>query len=455
MPVTINKTIQSEKSNSIEQIRYGCSIAAMHSVSAIPHVIPITHCGPGCADKQFMNINFYNGFQGGGYGGGAVIPSTNATEREVVFGGADRLRELIESSRKVLKADLFVVLTGCIPDLVGDDVGAVVSEFKDDGGIPVIYAETGGFRGNNFTGHEIVTRAIIDQFVGDYNGIRQNNLVNLWSLLPYHNTFWRGDLSEIKRLLEGIGLEVNILYGHESNGVSDWKRIPNAAFNLVLSPWLGLATVQHLEQKYGQSFLHIPVIPIGAQETSAFLRRVGEYSQIDKKIVEAYIHKEEKLYYSYLQDFSEFYSEYWWGLPAKFAVLGDSAYNLALTKFLVNQLGLIPVKQIVTENPPEEMRTIITEQFCNISHDVSINVEYEEDSYVIHQKLRTADFGHKPPIIFGTTWERDIAKELKGAIVEVGFPSSYEVVLNRSYIGYRGALTLLERIYSTTVSASA
>jgi len=454
MTTQSSNTVKTEKPNSIEQIRYGCAIAAMQTVSAIPYAIPITHCGPGCGDKQFMNINFYNGFQGGGYGGGAVVPSTNATEREVVFGGADRLHDLIESSRKVLKADLFVVLTGCIPDLVGDDVGAVVSEFKD-GGTPVIYAETGGFRGNNFTGHELVTRAIIDQYVGEYEGPRKKGLVNVWSLLPSHNTFWRGDLSEIKRLLEGIGLEANILFGHESHGVSDWKRIPQAEFNLVLSPWLGLVTAQHLEQKYGQTYLHIPVIPIGAKETSAFLRRVGEYAQVDPARVESFIQKEEKLYYLYLHDFSDFFSEYWWGLPAKFAVLGDSAYNLALTKFLVNQLGLIPVKQIVTENPPENVRDLISEEFRHIAPDVSIEVEYEEDSYVIHQKLRAADFGHKPPIIFGTTWERDIAKELKGAIVEVGFPTSYEVVLSRSYIGYRGALTLLERIYSTAVSASA
>ena len=51
--------------------------------------------------------------------------------------------------------------------------------------------------------------------------------------------------------------------------------------------------------------------------------------------------------------------------------------------------------------------------------------------------------------------ERDTAKELKGAIVEVGFPASYEVVLSRSYVGYRGALNLLEKIYTTAISASA
>ena len=453
---TITKPIFKEvtPTNSIQQIRYVCSIAALHSAVAIPRVIPIVHCGPGCADKQFMNLAFYNGFQGGGYGGGAVVPSTNASENDVVFGGAERLRELIAASLKILDADLFVVLTGCISDLVGDDIGAVVSEFRNQG-TAIVYAETGGFKGNNFNGHELVTKAIIDQYVGDYAGPREQATVNVWSLLPFHNTFWRGDLTEIKRILEGIGLKVNILFGPESRGVSEWKSIPTAQFNLVLSPWLGLATARHLEEKYHQPFLHQPVIPIGAQETSKFLREVATFAGLDMTKAEAFIKQEEAHYYRYLEDFADFYAEYWWGLPAKFVVLGDSAYNLALTKFLVNQLGIIPGKQIITENPPEEYREKIREYFSTIAEDVSTDVEFEEDSYIIHQKIRQTKFGHKAPIIFGTTWERDLAKELKSSIIEVGFPASYEVVLSRSYIGYRGALTLLEKIYTTTVSASA
>jgi len=443
-----------EKSNSIEQVRYGCAIGALHSATAIPRVVPITHCGPGCADKQFMNLSFYNGFQGGGYGGGAVVPSTNATEREVVFGGADRLRELIEATLKIIDADLYVVVTGCIADLVGDDVGSVVGEFQRRG-VPIVYAETGGFRGNNFTGHELVVKSIIDQYVGEYSGPRERGTINLWSLLPVHNTFWRGDLSELKRILEGIGLKVNVLFGHESGGVAEWKEIPKAQFNLVLSPWLGLSIAQHLEKKYGQYFLHVPSIPIGAKETSAFLRKVAKFARLPKKQVETFIEQEEKRYYLYLEDFSDFYAEYWWGLPAKFVVIGDSAYNLALTRFLVNQLGLIPGKQIITENPPDDFREAIREEYRRIAEDVSTEVEFEEDSYTIHQKIRATDFGHKPPVFFGTTWERDLAKEMKGALVEVGFPASYEVVINRSYVGYRGALSLLEKIYTTIVSASA
>ncbi|APM38425.1 nitrogenase component 1 [Clostridium kluyveri] len=447
-----NKSI--EKSNSIEQIRYGCALGAVHSAFAIPRVIPIAHCGPGCVDKQTSNLAFYNGFQGGGYGGGSVVPSSNIYEKEVVFGGEDRLRELIDATFKVLDADLFVVMTGCIPDTVGDDVGAVVGEFQDEGR-PIVYAETGGFKGNNFTGHELVTEAIIDQYVGDYDGPLEKGLVNVWSLLPYHNTFWRGDLTEIKRILEGIGLKVNILFGHESAGVSEWKNIKKAQFNLVLSPWLGLKTAEKLKKKYKQPYLHIPTIPIGAKETSSFLRKVVEFSGIDKVKAEKFIEEEEKKYYEYLEDFSDFYAEYWWGLPAKFAVIGDSAYNLALTKFLVNQLGLIPAIQIITEDPPERYRSGIREEFKNIAEDVSVDIEFEEDSYTIHEKIRKTDFGHKPPIIFGTTWERDLTKELKGSIVEVGFPASYELVLSKSYVGYRGALTLLEKIYTTIVGASA
>jgi nitrogenase molybdenum-iron protein beta chain len=182
---------------------------------------------------------------------------------------------------------------------------------------------------------------------------------------------------------------------------------------------------------------------------------VAHFAELDIAKAEAFIRQEEKQYYHYLEGFSDFYAEYWWGLPAKFAVIGDSGYNLALTKFLVNQLGIIPGKQIITENPPEEYREAIRKQYQTIAEDVFTDVEFEEDSYAIHQKIRQTNFGHKPPILFGTTWERDLAKELKGAIVEVGFPASYEVVLSRSYVGYQGALTLLEKIYTTTVGASA
>jgi nitrogenase molybdenum-iron protein beta chain len=442
-----------ERSGPIEQARYVCGIGAMQTAAAIPRVIPITHCGPGCADKQYNALAFCNGYQGGGWGGGGVAPSTNATQREVIFGGTERLNELIDSSLSILEADLFVVVTGCIPDLVGDDVGSVVRGFQKRGD-PVVYAETGGFRGNNFIGHEVVTRAIIDQYVGPYTGEREVGLVNVWSLLPYQNTFWRGDLAEIKRLLEGIGLRVNLLFGPDSEGVAEWKAIPQAEFNLVLSPWLGLQTAEHLEAKYGQPFLHLPVIPIGAKQTGEFLRAVAAHAGISEA-AEAFIAAEERKYYTYIEAFSEFYSQYRWGLPSKFAIASDAAYALAISKFAVRQLGILPARIVITDNPPVEYREAIVAEFRTLDHDVSVDIEFAEDSFTIHELIREAKFGHKPPLILGSTWERDLAKDMKGFIVEVSFPASYEVVVARSYVGYRGALALIERIYTTIVGRSA
>ncbi|MDP4178281.1 MAG: nitrogenase component 1 [Bacillota bacterium] len=437
-----------EKTNSINGPRYGCALGAFHSVVAIPGAVPITHCGPGCVDKQQTSFALSNGCQGAS---GSVIPSVNAGENEVVFGGENKLRNLIKGTLKILKGDLFVVLSGCIGELVGDDVAAVVGEFQKKD-VPIVYAETGGFKGNNLIGHEIVVKAIIDQFVGDYYGEKTKGTVNVWSDIPYFNTFWRGDLIEIKRLLEGIGLKVNILFGYESKGVREWKNIPKAEFNLVISPWVGLSIAQHLEQKYNQPFLHIPVPPIGGEATSAFLRKVAEFSSTNLKKAEKFIKTEEKKYYSFIENFSEFYSESFYGLPAKYVVIGDSLYNLALHNFLSNQMGLIPTKQIITDNPPDKYKPLIIKENNNIQNDFATELEFIEDGYTVINKIKEIDFSGQLPLILGTSWEKSVSRELNAVLVQTSFPVSSEVVLTRSYIGYKGALELIEKIYSTSMS---
>ena len=135
----------------IEQVRYGCALGALASVIAIEGAIPITHCGPGCATKQFHALSGISGYQGGEF----HVPSSNIGNNEVIFGGAERLDELITSTLKVMEAELYVVQSGCVPGLVGDDVGNVVQGYQRRG-VPIVFAETLGYRGTNFTGHETV-----------------------------------------------------------------------------------------------------------------------------------------------------------------------------------------------------------------------------------------------------------------------------------------------------------
>ncbi|WKW51248.1 nitrogenase component 1 [Rhodomicrobium lacus] len=438
-------------SGPIEQVRYGCTLGALASVIAIPGAVPITHCGPGCATKQFHALSGINAYQGGE----CYVPSTNMGNREVIFGGADRLDELIAATLRVMEADLFVVQTGCIPGLIGDDVESVVNRYRRRGA-PIVFADTAGYRGNNFTGHETIVRAIIDQHAGDYDGPKHERLVNVWSLLPYQNPFWRGDLAEIRRILEGIGLEVNILFGPASDGVSEWEAIPRAKFNLVLAPWLGLETARHLETKYGQPFLHVPAIPIGARLTGRFLRDVASFAGLPPEPVEAFIAREERDYYLYLRDFSAFYagctSQY--RLPSQFVIIGESAYTLAVARFFADQLGLFPGVQIATENPPDTERDSIRAQFANLAEGVTAEVAFVEDGHLAHRLVLETDFTGHYPVVFGSTWEGELARRIGAPLIEIAHPATDEVVLSRSYVGYRGALQLLERTYTAVVRES-
>ncbi|MBQ9066251.1 MAG: hydrogenase, partial [Clostridia bacterium] len=283
------------KATSIEHPHYACSIGAAYTVSAIPGGVPIVNCGPGCIDQQYFALSFNNGFQGSSGVGGGDIPNTNSGENEIVFGSAKKVDGLIRSSLKLMKGDLFVVLSGCSPQLVGDDIGSVVKKYQK-AGHPVVHVEVPGFKGNNIWGHEEVVKAIIDQYVGDQKVRRRKKLINLWSSVPYFDMFWRGDTIELKRILEGAGFDVNVFFGSESRGVSEWKDIPKAAFNLVVSPWANVSVAEHLKEKYDQPYLHIPVPPVGEEATTAFLRQVVEFAGVDNTKAEKFIADEAHRY---------------------------------------------------------------------------------------------------------------------------------------------------------------
>lgn len=107
-------------SNIVEQLRHACALGSYESILAIEGAVPIVHSGPGCVSKIWATLGMQNGCQGTGHIGGHSIPCTNVGEKEVIFGGTDRLEKVISNSFRVMDADLYVVLTGCTSDIVGD-----------------------------------------------------------------------------------------------------------------------------------------------------------------------------------------------------------------------------------------------------------------------------------------------------------------------------------------------
>ncbi|MGF7429227.1 nitrogenase component 1 [Thermoanaerobacterium thermosaccharolyticum] len=431
----------------IEQPRYSCALGAQQTVVAIKRAVPVVHSGPGCSEKISSLIG-----QGEGYAGGSTIPCTNSSEAEVVFGGEDRLRSVIDGALKVIDADLYVVLSGCTSDIVGDDIGRVAQDYQEQG-LPLVYAETGGFRSNNYVSHETVVNAIIDQYSDKYRDGNDviKGLVNVFATIPYQDPFWNGNLAEIKRILEGIGLHVNILFGNDSNGLSEWRTIPNAEFNIVINAWVGLKIAKHLEEKYGTPYFHFPYLPIGGAETSKFLRQVGEFCNLDKSRVESFIKKEEEKFYSHIERTADFMLEFRYGLPRRFYTILDSTYSLGFSKYLLNELGIIPAKQFIIDDTPEEFKESIRQQFKNISELRSADVEFMTDGGMIQEIIRN-DENKNRALILGSGWERDLARELNADLLIVSVPIGYRLILNCGYAGYNGGLRVIEDIYDRVLN---
>ena len=431
----------------IEQPRFSCALGAMQTVTAIKRGVPILHAGPGCGNKITKLIG-----QGEGYAGGSTIPCTNAEEKDVVFGGEKRLREVIDGSLKVLDGDIYVVLTGCTSAIVGDDVGGIVSEYAERD-IPIVYVEEGGFKCNNYVSHSHVVNAIIDQFVDKYknnNGIKKG-LVNLFATVPYQDPYWNGNLEELKRLLESIGLEVNVLFGNESGGIEEWKTIPNAEFNILVNTWTGLEIVEHLKKKYGTSYVHFPYLPIGGIETSRFLRKVSDFAGLDKKETEDFIQKEEVKYYSHIEKTADFMLEFRYGLPRRLYSLTDAAYALGFSRFLLNELGIIPAKQFIIDDTPEKYVDAVKKEFENISEYKKRDVEviFNPDAGFDAQEIEK-DFNKNPDkraLILGSGWDKDLADRINADLLIISVPVTYRLVLNCAYAGYAGGLRAIEDIY--------
>ena len=425
----------------LDKQRYKCALGAMQTVQAIDRVLPVLHSGPGCAQKLSASIG------SSGYFSPNIFPCTSINEKDVVFGGVKKLESTIDNALKVIDADLYVVLTGCIPEIVGDDSGEVVSRFED-ADKPVIYAPTAGFKGNNYKGHEQVVDAIIDQYLQPSEE-KEEGLVNIWADVPYQDLFWLGNLRELENLLRKIGLKPNTIFGYQ-RGIEQINKIPKAQFNLLVSPWVGLGNVKKMERKFGTPYLHYKTLPIGATETSKFLREVGAFAGIASEKVEEVIKEEESYYYYLIERYADLFLENR-VINKQFTVVGDAQYALGLTKFFVNDLGLIPGPQYVADDTPKKYQKEIAEEFANLNFDLKAEVSFETDGFKIHEGIKNHDY-YGYPLILGGYYEKEVTEGLDGNFLNISYPVQDKVVLDRTYVGYTGGIRLIEDIYTVAVS---
>ncbi|MBE7212216.1 MAG: ferredoxin:protochlorophyllide reductase (ATP-dependent) subunit B, partial [Gluconacetobacter diazotrophicus] len=236
----------------------------------------------------------------------------------------------------------------------------------------------------------------------------------------------RDDLREITRLLQALGIAVNVV-APEGATPSDLSRLGAADFNVVLYGEIADPAASLLERRWKQP--RTRSVPIGVGGTDAFVREVAALAGVDPAPV-LREHASRLPWYSRSVD-----STYLTG--KRVFVFGDATHAVAAARVATAELGFTLVG--LGSYSREQARDV---REAAAAHGLEALIT--DDSLAVEEAIVAAE----PELVLGTQMERHVAKRLGlpcaviSAPVHVqDFPARYSPVM-----GFEGANVLFDTL---------
>ena len=416
--------------------RNGCALhGALRLLDSIEKVAPILHASAGCSLGAWAgedSLSLTLGSRGLRH---REVSATLLQEKQVVFGGTSRLREQIKNTVKVIPAELYAVVTGCVPEVIGDDVLAMVKEAKEQS-FPIVSLSSPGFSGNAWHGYAQAAKGLLQQVLEVVPAKPDNApTAALFGLVPGHDVTWEGDLLEIENLLSRVGLKAIRLMGFGQTADS-WRATAHSAVSINLSPW-GRPAAELLRERFGTPVVDFSWLPVGSREAGSLLSALESTLSLDGAVVDRAKRSLDNELRYYLDKAAPILLS--GDIQKRVAVVAGSALAVGLSRFLSGTLGQLVEQVIITDDIDESSRATTLAAIRGSGARLA-EISFSSGRLEVAALLRK----NKPEVILGSALESDVADELRVPHLEVASPLRSRPFLRRSYVGVRGAVALVE-----------
>ncbi len=326
---------------------------------------------------------------------GARPPVTYTTFQARDLGGdtANLFRRACEEAVERFQPGALLVGASCTAELIQDDPGGLARSLHLS--IPLVPLELPSYQkkenwGASETFYQLVRTLCAGQSVPTRPALggrrARANLLGATALGFRH----RDDVTEVTRLLEVLGVDVHVVAPLDAC-VADLRRLPEADFNVVMYPELGLTTAAWLQRTFKQP--HTTVVPIGVGATRDFAAEVARLIGTDPEAAVAVVASRLPWYTRSVD------STYLTG--KRVFIFGDGTHVLAAARIAREELGFEVVG----------MGTYSREMARDVrpaAEALGLTALISDDYLAVEQAIIDAS----PELVLGTQMERHVAKRL-------------------------------------------